>query len=93
MTLELSFASGESSLSVRRIVVSEGISTLFDVGVIARSEEASLNLESMIGTTASLHASTAYAFAGAARQWSGLCCYAEQVQGHGSEAAERNLST
>ncbi len=91
--LELSFASGESSLSVRRIVVSEGISMLFEVGVLARSEDASLNLEGLVGVTASLHAATGYSFAAASRLWSGVCCHAEQVQGHGSEDADRTLST
>jgi type VI secretion system secreted protein VgrG len=37
--LDLTFAYGESSLSVRRFVVQEGISTLFTVSVWALSDD------------------------------------------------------
>src|SRR5690349_5727532 len=93
--LELSFASGEASLSVRQMTVHEGISTLFHVSVMARSEEPSLNLEGLVGKAAGLRALSGYAFAafGGARQWTGICSYAEQVQGLPHAPGERPLST
>jgi type VI secretion system secreted protein VgrG len=92
--LDLSFASGEL-LSVRRLSVHEGISTLFEVLVLARTEEPSLNLEYLVGRAASLHALSGYAFAalGGARRWSGICCYAEQIQGLSPTPGEKPLST
>ena len=42
--LELSFACGESSLSVRHFAVHEAISSLFMVNVVARSESPSIDL-------------------------------------------------
>ena len=44
--LELSFASGESSLSVRRVQVHEAVSALYTVSVWARSPHFDLDLES-----------------------------------------------
>jgi type VI secretion system secreted protein VgrG len=93
--LELSFASGESTLSVRRISVHEGVSTLFTCAVMARSEEPSINLEALVGKPASLKAVSGYAFAafGGARLWTGVVSFAEQVSGMNAVAAERYLST
>jgi type VI secretion system secreted protein VgrG len=93
--LELSFASGESSLSVRRIVVQEGISTLFEISVMARSPEPSLDLESLVGRAAGLRALSGYAFAayGGVRLWTGICSYAEQIQGLPPPPGEKPLST
>jgi type VI secretion system secreted protein VgrG len=93
--LELSFASGESSLSVRRLTVQEGISVLFEVVVLARSEDPSINLEAIVGRAASLHALSGYVFAafGGARMWTGIVAHAEQIQGLGPAPGERPLST
>jgi len=93
--LELSFASGETSLSVRQVTVSEGVSTLFEVAVVARSEDASLDLEAMVGKPAALRATSGYAFAayGGGRMWTGICCHAEQTQGLAPAPGERPLST
>jgi type VI secretion system secreted protein VgrG len=87
--LELSFACGESSLSVRRVTVHEGVSTLFDVAVLARSEEPSLDLERIVGKKASLHASDA----GRVRTWEGVCSYIEQVHGLALSPGSKPLST
>ncbi len=80
--LELSFEAGETSLSVRRFSVQEAISTLFTVSVWARSRNDSLDLDSIVGKAASLRVVAGYKWAlmGAARYWTGVCSYMEQVQ-------------
>lgn len=80
--LELSFASGESSLSVRRFSVHEAISSFFTVSVWARSKNESLELPKLVGKEASLRVLAGYKWAqlGAARYWTGICSYMEQVQ-------------
>lgn len=80
--LDLSFASGESSLSVRRFAVREGISSLFDISIWARSTDPSIDLESLVGRPAGFRAVAGYAFAllGGARYWTGIVSYAAQVQ-------------
>ena len=89
-TLELSFASGDHGLSVRRFTAHEAVSSLFAVTIWARSPDASIDLESIVGQEASLHAVSGYANAGGAgvRRWTGIVDFAEQVQ---AEAA--GLST
>jgi type VI secretion system secreted protein VgrG len=91
--LDLSFATGDTSLSVRQIVVTEGISRLFEVVVLARSEDASINLEPFIARSASLQANSGYAHAGATRTWSGIVAHAEQIQGLAPSPGEKPLST
>ncbi|UQA61372.1 type VI secretion system Vgr family protein [Polyangium aurulentum] len=80
--LELSFASGESSLSVRRFSVHEAISSFFTVSVWARAKNESLDLPSIVGKEAGLRVVAGYKWAllGAARYWTGVCSYMEQVQ-------------
>jgi type VI secretion system secreted protein VgrG len=51
---ELSFASGESSLSVRRFAVNEAVSTLFEAEIEALSPNEDLDLESLVGGAATL---------------------------------------
>ena len=67
--LELSFESGESSLSVRRFSVHEAISSFFTVSVWARSKNESLELPKLVGKEASLRVIAGYKWAqlGAAR--------------------------
>jgi type VI secretion system secreted protein VgrG len=74
--LELSFACGESSLSVRRFSVNEAVSSLFSVSVLARSESPSIDLEAIIGQPASLRVVSGWLFArlGGARLWTGIVC-------------------
>ena len=52
--LELSFASGEASLSVRRFSVREAASALFTVSIWARSPNEDLDLGSIVGKPAGL---------------------------------------
>lgn len=81
-TLELTFASGESSLSVSRFAVHEGVSTLFSVSIWALSDDPSIDLETIVGQAASFHAVSGAAFAplGGSRLWSGLCSYMQLVK-------------
>ncbi len=80
--LELSFESGESSLSVRRFSVQEAVSNFFTVSVWARSKNDSIDLPSIVGKDASLRVIAGYKWAllGGARYWTGICSYMEQVQ-------------
>ncbi len=74
-TLDLTFASGESSLSVSRFAVHEGISTLFTVSIWALSADPSIDLDTIVGQPASFRIVTGAAFAplGGARLWTGIC--------------------
>ncbi len=79
--LDLSFASGESSLSVRRFSVREAVSTPFTISVWACSKSATLDLPGLVGRGASLRIESGYAHAHAdARRWTGVCSYIEQTQ-------------
>lgn len=93
--LQLSFACGESSLSVRHFAVHEAISSLFMVNVVARSESSSIDLEPIIGQTASLKVISGWAYArlGGTRVWSGVVSSIEQVQGVQQGGQGRELST
>lgn len=80
--LALSFASGESSLSVRRFSVHEDMSSLFAVSIWARSPNEDIDLSSIIGHPAAFRALTGYAHTQAGeRLWSGICSHMELVQG------------
>lgn len=84
--VELSFASGEDSLSVNRFSVQEAISGLFTVSVWACSPNPHLDLESLVGEPAALRVplrgegGVARLVRGGARGWSGVCSYMEQVR-------------
>jgi type VI secretion system secreted protein VgrG len=78
-TLDLSFASGEASLDVRRFIVEEAVSTLFSVSVWAVSPRDDLDLETIVGRSASLRLQGGTVAAGG-RVWSGICNMMEQVQ-------------
>jgi type VI secretion system secreted protein VgrG len=87
--LELSFASGESSLSVRRFEVREAMSAGFIALVWARSSDPDVDLRAIIGQPATFRIESGVAFAALGnRKWDGICNYAEHVQ---AEAA--GLST
>jgi type VI secretion system secreted protein VgrG len=89
--LDLSFASGESSLSVRRFAVHEGLSTLFSVAVWARSPDPSLALDTLVGQPASLRIEAGIVNSQAsARVWSGVVSYMELSR---VEASAKGLST
>ena len=78
----LTFASAESSLSVRRFSAHEAVSSLFHVSVWARSPNHDLDFETIVGKPAGLHVENGLAFAtgGGTRTWTGVCSYFEQVQ-------------
>src|SRR4051812_28704531 len=89
--LELTFASGESSLSVRRFAVHEALSTFFSVSVWARSPDPSLDLEAIVGQKASFRVEPGYAHVGGGgRLWTGVVSYMELGQ---AETSDKGLST
>src|SRR5262245_3509507 len=92
-TFDLSFASGESSLSVRRVQVQETVSGLYTVSVWARSPQFDLDLESLVGQPASLTIHPALGSVLSGRQWSGVVNFMEQVQGLEGGDAQNPLST
>jgi type VI secretion system secreted protein VgrG len=75
--LELSFASSESSLSVRRFLVEEGLSRLYRIIVEARSPRDDVGFESIVGFGASFSISHSPL---QSRVWSGLCSSMELVR-------------
>lgn len=79
--LDLSFAGGESSLSVRNFTVEEGLSTLFRATIVARSPDEGIDLESFLSKPAmfSIGSGVLFAFNGV-RQWSGICSAMELVR-------------
>ena len=84
--LELSFASKETSLSVRSFSVEHPVSGLFEIGVIAASPSDDLDLDAFVGLGASFRLGAS--LNGAARAWTGVCAHMEQV-----EAETAGLST
>lgn len=80
--LELSFASGEDTLSVRRFSIHEGVSNLFEISIWAASKNENIDLESIVGKSAGLRMVSGYRWAqlGGARKWTGICSYMEQIQ-------------
>lgn len=93
--LQLTFASNEDSLSVRRFTVTEQLSGLFVIDIVARSEVVDLDLETLVGHGASFAVlgDTKFVLGGDAasasqRAWTGVCSHVEQLQ-----AEETGLST
>ncbi|MEP7122950.1 MAG: type VI secretion system tip protein TssI/VgrG [Byssovorax sp.] len=83
--LSLWFASGEDSLSVRQFSVREGVSTLFEVDLVARSPNDDIDLESLLGRPAAFQIQRALAGrSGAPRTFSGICSGARQTRVEGS---------
>ena len=79
--LELTFESGETSLEVRHFDVHESISALFTVSLRARSPNADLDLESIVGKSASFRIVNGLAFGRVpTRLWTGVCSHIEQIQ-------------
>jgi type VI secretion system secreted protein VgrG len=80
--ITLSFASGESSLSVRTLDVTDRISAPFRAEILARSPSPDVDLEALVGASAAVRVSCPV-LAGmvrAARVWSGVCTDARQVR-------------
>jgi type VI secretion system secreted protein VgrG len=79
--LELLFASGEDSLSVRSFLVEEKISSLFRVSITARSPRDDLDLDAIVGQPASFRVVRGVVHALAnVRAWTGVCSDLEQVR-------------
>jgi len=79
--LELSFASGESSLSARQFSVKEAMSELFEIRVMARSPSDDLDLEAIVGQPALFRIQTDLAHVQVdTRLWTGICRSLEQVR-------------
>jgi type VI secretion system secreted protein VgrG len=89
--LELSFASGESSLQVRRFAIHEALTTLYAAQVWARSHDPSVELEPLVGQPASLRVDPGYAnVTSNTRVYTGIVSFAQQGK---AEASEQGLST
>jgi type VI secretion system secreted protein VgrG len=86
--LELSFASKETSLSVRSFSVEHPVSGLFEIGVIAASPDDDLDLDAFVGLGASFRLGASLSPNAAARAWTGVVAHMEQV-----EAETAGLST
>ncbi|MFO0759148.1 MAG: type VI secretion system tip protein TssI/VgrG [Byssovorax sp.] len=85
--LELSFASKESSLSVRSFSVEQRLSSLFEIGIVAVSPSDDLDLDAIVGKGATFRIGAG--FEGfAPRAFTGICNHLEQV-----EAESSGLST
>lgn len=81
--LTLSFASGEDSLSVRRISIRERISSTFCADVEAASPSEDIDLDAIVGAPAELVIAQAQGGARATegeRRWTGLCSRMQQVR-------------
>src|SRR5262245_26122153 len=81
--LELSFQSGESSLSVRRFSIHDAVSNPFTVSVWARSENPAIDLGCIVGQQAGIKLTAGFIprLGGGARTWSGVRIYMGQVRG------------
>ncbi len=90
--LQLSFQSGETSLDVRNFEVEERVSGLFTATVWARSPRADIDLESIVGKSASfLIASDLRHVSLDTRHWRGICNSIELVQAE--TLGSRSVST
>ncbi|MEP7126575.1 MAG: type VI secretion system tip protein TssI/VgrG [Byssovorax sp.] len=79
--LELSFASGESTLSVRKFTVRDTMSGLFSVAIQARCPNDDIDLESIVGKPSMFRVVSGLAGAHAEmRSWSGVCSEMELIR-------------
>jgi type VI secretion system secreted protein VgrG len=87
--LQLTFANGESSLSVRSFEVQESLSKPFQIDIVARAPSADIDFEALIGEGANfvLHGGIGGAL-DTPRKWSGFCVKCELVR-----VEETGLST
>lgn len=79
--LDLTFASGEASLAVRRFSVREAISTPFQIEIQAGSPRPDMDLDAIVGATAAFRLETGmlHAKSGGVRRWTGVCSTIERV--------------
>jgi type VI secretion system secreted protein VgrG len=72
--IELTFASGEDSLSVRSFVVREAMSEPFRIDLVAVSPHENLDLEALVGAAVSLRVTTGTDYLlNNTRLWTGVC--------------------
>ena len=88
--LALSFESGDDSLSVRRFVVHEAMSSLFDVSIVARSPNEDIDLDAIVGRPAGFLAVGQLL---APRAWTGIVTEMEQIAVEAPTARSLGLST
>ena len=89
--IALSFESGESSLEARTFSVREGLSELFQVSVVALSRRADIDLEALVGRSASVRILSGVAHVTRwGRHWRGIVSHVEQVQ---PEVSDEGRST
>ncbi len=92
--LELQFHSKESTLSVRQFSIHESISGLFSVEVVARSQKADIDLDSIVGKRASLRLDTGKAkVKDSVRYWTGICSHMELAHSETSSGGIKAEST
>ncbi|HSN96741.1 MAG TPA: type VI secretion system tip protein TssI/VgrG, partial [Candidatus Nanopelagicales bacterium] len=92
--LELSFACGEDSLSVRRFAVHEAVSSLFTVSVMARSKSPAVDLSAIVGKPATFRIESGLPGSSqSSRTWTGVVCHMEQVHAVQPSAAQVAEST
>ncbi|MFT3768637.1 MAG: type VI secretion system tip protein TssI/VgrG [Minicystis sp.] len=85
---DLTFESGEQTLSLRTFQAQEGISQLFNVNVMALSPRPDVDLEAIVGKAAELRATNGVALVTARmRHWRGVVAYIEQVRVEHREAS------
>src|SRR5262245_54319937 len=79
--LELSFQGRDEMFSVRHFRVQMGMSSLFTVSIMARSEHDDVDLDAITGTAAALRVTmpTSAGASAGSMQWSGVCSHIEQV--------------
>ena len=78
--LQLVFANGESSLSVRSFNVVEDINELFQIEIVARAPSADIDFENLIGQKVQFRMASATSTSQPWRTWEGLCERCEQVR-------------
>ncbi|MCC6522964.1 MAG: type VI secretion system tip protein VgrG [Polyangiaceae bacterium] len=90
--LELAFASGEDSLSVRRFAVQETISRPFEVSLIALSDKHDIDLETLVGKPASFQIRSGVGLV-PDRLWTGVVSYMELLHPEVDRARAEGRST
>ena len=79
--LDLSFASGLDGLSVRQFSIAEGLSSLFEISVVALSRLDDIDFETVVGQGASLRIEGgSLGGVGQSRAFTGICSHFEQLK-------------
>ncbi|MDC0744591.1 type VI secretion system Vgr family protein [Polyangium mundeleinium] len=82
--------SPREELSVRTFSVREAISEPFEVSILARSHDASIDLEAIVGKPAAflMDRGEHFSIGQARRRWEGICTHIEQIRVEDSETGE-----